>query len=551
MFSRLAISLLCVFAVAGCGDTAGLGDLASEGGDTGPTGILSVVGPSSIVVAPRGTADIRVAYREVDGRAVSGIAVEFVLEGDAPAVSLTVDQNPQGPLTNDDGELTARLTVGTDAARFSVRANAEGTEPVYVAVEVLPSAVRPVSVEPRYVGLRSVTARTVTALPDADCELALSAGVTGEAVEQYDESDVSRTFSLGPGLRYAFVAWGRDATGSLLAQGCSELTVPVDPDPDLELQPVIVELLDRSFMLRGSYAVNVELDVLVSAKRASETAVRGGEALLSSDSTGEATYYLNAIDGAIRLAGKATQADALLAERMNGKLGESLQAEFAAREVGPRVFLSRLAGLLQVRGSLLLLRADYGVSSVSGVPMSFVLTGMQAATLGTAGELDFDDALLPMTNIDAAYDDARAVISVETLGVQLALGEYARRLLDVLDAAEPKGLLGLLEDASGCEELVGWAAQQGVIASACDAGCVRAACHTAIGNTFEAARSELATLDANHPSIGVRGDLFVYDGEDNDGIVDRLGATSFQGSWGKSPEAESADAVGADFSVVE
>lgn len=549
MFSRPAILLFCALLFTACGDTAGSGGALSGDGATSPTGILSVVGPTSIVVAPRGTADIQVAYREADGRAVSGIAVEFVLEGEAPAVSLTVDQNPQGPFTDEDGQLSARLTVGTDAAKFSVRANAEGTEPVYVEVEVLPSAVREVSVLPRYMGMRPVTVRTVTALPDASCDLALSSGVTGEALEQYEVSDVSRVFELGPGLHYAFVAWGRDETGSLLSQGCAELTVPVDPE--LELEPLIVELLDRSLMLRGSYEVSVELDVSVSAARAAASAAEGGEALLSADESDEANYDLDAIEAALRSAGKNNGADNLAAARADGSLAADLAAAFEASQVGPRAFLAALGEQLIKRGSILTLNADYGVSSVAGVPMSFSLTDMQATGADdAAAPLTFDAAVLPMTSIDATYDDARAAIAVESLSVQLALGDYAKRLLAAIDAADSEGLRGLLESASGCAELSAWAKDQAAIAQSCDESCLLAACGSARDELLLAARAQLALLDMDHPSIGVRGDLRVYDGEDDDGIVDALKAAAFQGSWGKAPEADGADLVGADVVII-
>jgi hypothetical protein len=217
--------------------------------------------------------------------------------------------------------------------------------------------------------------------------------------------------------------------------------------------------------------------------------------------------------------------------------------------VGPTAWLAKLGAQMPDRGSRLALKAAYGVTSIAGVPMSLTLISMQSRSADGQRSLSHPAMQLPMALIDAQYDDARAVIAVDTILIQLPLGSYAGHLLDALQAAEPNGLLGLLGDASGCDELVAWAAEQPVIVAGCDETCVIAACDTAIAALLSRARMKLSTLDTEHPSIGVRGELTVSD-RDRDSIVDELGTAAFEGSWGKAPKAEQADAVDADFSVI-
>ncbi len=534
----LAVIFAALASVA-CGDTFGnTADWAD--GEAFPGGGLVVLGSPSIVVAPRGAADIRVAYFDAAGAPVADTVVEFALEGDAPAVSLSSGEER----SNLDGEASVRLTAGSDSASFRLRANAAGAEPVYVDVRVLESAVRKAMVVALYDGLRALATRGVGALPGVGCEAALEIGMQGEPTASYEGPSGSVSLDLGPGLHYAFVGSGRDATGALLAEGCAEIDVPADGR--VSILPVAIELRDRPLTLTGSYEVMLGLDVAASAARAAETSMRGGLALLSGTQTQGADFFLEAIDASARQAMRITQADDLLATR--GALAASLEVKLGEEQAGPVPFLSSLAALIDYHGSALAFDAAYGVTSVAGVPMSFALTAMESRALRVGdAALTYDVLSLPAANIAAQYDDARAVIAVETLSVQLGLGTYAGRLLDALEARDG-ALTGQLRDWSGCDELVAWASDREVVRKACDAGCVRGACGIAIQMLQTQARAALAGLDAAHPSIGVRGELLVFD-RDEDGIVDEIGPATFEGSWGQAPEASKADTVDADFAV--
>ncbi len=522
-----------------CGDTF-VGASNRTDGDAFAGGGLVVLGSPSIVVAPRGAADIRVAYFDEAGAPVAGTVVEFALEGDAPAVSLSSGEEQ----SNLDGEASVRLTAGSDSASFRLRANAAGAEPVYVDVRVLESAVRKARVVALYDGLRALATRGVTELPGLGCDAALELRMQGEPGASYEDPSGSVSFDLGPGLHYAFVGSGRDATGALLAEGCAEIDVPADGR--MSILPVAIELRDRPLTLAGSYEVTLGLDVAASAARAAQTAMRGGLALLSGTQTQGADFFLDAIDASARQALRIAEADELLANR--GALAASLEFKLEEERVGPASFLLSLGALIEYHGSALALEAAYGVTSVPGVPMSISLTAMESRTLnGGHGALAYDVRSLPPAHIAAQYDDARAVIAVETLGVQLGLGTYAGRLLDALEARDG-ALAKQLREWSGCDELVAWASDRALVRKACDAGCVRGACGTAIQMLQTQARAALAGLDVDHPSIGVRGELRVVD-RDEDGIVDEIGAATFEGSWGQAPAAPSADAVDADFTV--
>jgi len=551
MSIRFAIVVFAALWFGACG-----GDAATS--DAPPSGIeviggqLRVVTSDSITVAPRGIAELQVAYLDGDNEPVRRVDIEFVLEGDAPGVSLSADLE----MTDDRGQATVKLTAGSDSASFRVRADADGAEPVYIDVKVLKSAVREARVEARYSGLRSVTKRVVTALPGMGCGAALAAGMPGDLTERYEGSEESVAFEVGPGLHYAFVGWGRDSSNALLAEGCSELDVPVDPVT--KFKTVVIDLLDRPMSLTGSYSVTIGLDVAASAKRAGDTAVAGGKRLLTGEAFEDADYFLDAIEAKVRVA-DAAAADEIASARlsMGISLAERLQDELDGEKVGPNVWLSKLAGQIRTYGSALYIEASYGVTSLAGVPMSITLAAMQSRTTkGKTITLSYDPLSLPAASIDAQYDDARAAIAVETLSVQLALGSYASLLLDAIDARADNGIKGELVADSGCDELVAWVgegagmiAPQSPIADACDEDCVRTACTAAIDALSTAARSQLSTLDVNHPSIGVRGELLVFD-RDEDGLVDAIGAAALEGSWGQAPEEDKADPVDADFTVV-
>ncbi len=563
MFTRsiiaLATCLLCPV-LAACGDSAESADTDGNYGST-QGGTLSVLSPTQLRVAPRGTAEIRIVYLadNLDGKGgpepLAGVAIEFALVGDAKGASLSPERSINAGIwaqavTDENGEAVAQLTVGSDAAEFRVRASAAGAAPAYVDVSVSKSAVREVQVTASYSGLRDLALRTVTVLPGLGCDAALAAlanATKGETTDAYDNPEGSLTFELGPGLHYAIIGWGSGRRGGVLADGCTEIDVPVAPGPTIE--GVTIELRDRALTLRGSYKVTLELDVARSAQRAGETAIAGGQSVLSTANLAGADYFLDAIEAGMRRAGRRADADALVVARMGGTLDTSLQADLNGANAGPQPWLAKLGSEIQDRGSRLALQASYGVTSVAGVPMSLTLSAMQSRSADGMRSLSCPATLLPVTSIDAQYDDARAVIAVDTIRIQLPLGTYAGHLLDAIEAAEKNGLVGLLAPQSGCDELVQWAAKQPVVANACDGNCVSAACDSAIDVLLMKATAKLTTLDVDHPSIGVRGELLVSD-SDSDSIVDELGTAAFQGSWGKAPRAEQADPVDADFSVI-
>ncbi len=551
MLIRFAIVMFAALWLGACGGDAAFGEGAALGSD-GIGGTLRVLGAEAIVMAPRGLAEIQVAYLDEDKEPIRQVSIEFVLEGDAPAVSLSADQ----VMTDERGTATVQLTAGSDSASFRVRANADGAAPVYVDVKVLKSAVREAKVEARYTGLRSVTKRIVTALPGIGCGAALAAGMKGEVTEHYDGAEEAVALQVGPGLHYALVCWGRDSSDALLAEGCSELDVPVDPA--IELETVVIDLRDRAMSLSGSYGVTIGLDIAVSAARAGDTLIAGGQKLLSGEAFGDADYFLDAIEAKVRVTNK-DGADEIASARLalGMSLAESLHIALGDAKVGPEVWLYKLAEQIKTYGSALYLDASYGVTSLAGVPMSITIASMESRTTnGKVVTLAYDVLSLPTASIDAQYDDARAVIAVDTLSVQLPLGSYAALLLDAIDARAEHGIKGELASDSGCDELVAWVAEgqglgtpRGTIASACDGTCVRTACATSINALLKAARSQLSTLDPYHPSIGVRGELFVFD-RDEDGLVDEIGAAVLEGSWGQSLDEDRADPVDADFTVV-
>jgi hypothetical protein len=552
MFYRLILALLFASSLGGCGSDAGFGDYGVDRAESGST--LEILGESSVQLLPRSTLKLEVRYRDERGRPVSGVPVELVFEnsvdpldelGIAPGASLSTDQ----PLTDEEGIARSVLSVGSEPARFRVRANAQGAEPVYLQVEVLEVDVRTVQIEARYTGLRRVVRRTVTALAELNCAAALAAGVSGEVSLSYEDPKGSVGLELAPGVSYAVVAWGREAKGSKLAQGCEVIDVPEEGDADLGV--VLIELSDLPMLLTGVFQdVSINADVAAPVARAAKALRDAGLDALPDTASADGDYLLDQLEAYLRDKARFADADAIAEARVaEADLASSLDAGLEAQGAGPSIWLGGVASLLSSYAQTLHATVTYAAASTPGVPMTLSIAmlsarGQSMNALGLMPEVDDVTA-----SIEALYDDARALVVVSELSIELGLGRYAGLVLTKLGAAKGARLAEQLPTQAGCDVFEAWGAARGSIHDHCDAGCRAAACALAYESLEGSLRAGLVPLDGEHPRLRLGGELDAFDRKIEDGIIDALSATELRGTWAEGDTAS--DGVSATLETTE
>jgi hypothetical protein len=389
MFARPELRsflLLFVLALSGCALDAGNGDgtaaLDDEGDGDGP--YLENEGDDVLQVLPNGMAELSVRYFDAFENALPGVPVEFGLSGPAGGSSLM----PASTVTDDEGRARTLLRVGSDPSRFYVRVSADGVEELDIEVRVGEVAGSSVIVEVKYAGERDVQKRTVTALPSVNCEEALAAGVSGELTYTFEGEETVKRFSLGPGLHYSVLAWGRDRTNAKVAEGCAELDAPIEEDGEDQRAPLELEvmLVDTPMNLQGSYALTLDLSVAPSVARVASALETAAVGLLPVTPAPEGDFYLDAVESTLRAGGQAAAADALVERRaLSDELDLALQSALDAAAVGVVEYAVELGAACGTFGNRLEVRTTYGSADKD---MSVTVDMLRARTSDGSDGLD-------------------------------------------------------------------------------------------------------------------------------------------------------------------
>ena len=519
----LRLPTFCLLSLLlGCASADVASDALIEADDRGAPRELELASASPPVeVLPGQTVELAVRYRSISGESPAGLQVEFALAGMASGASLT----PARAVTDGAGVARTKLRAGTMPGMLQVRAGSERTNPVYVdvlVVDALPSEAR---VRVAYEGARALASYTITALPSSTCQQALARNLSGDVVHRIEDAEEAIQFELPPGSSTAVLAWGSDDTGAPLARGCRDVEAPFTVNPAQRLLSVSVPLIDVDLRLEGTLPVEIALNVAATAKRVAETASRTVQRVVSPSGGysmfAEADYYLDAIARTLQMNQDSEALAALEAARSSSTLAASLAPAMTRAGVGPLNLAAKLATLVTVRGSVLL---------VSGS-----LTGLQLGSVDdlSAQSADRTDSLrLPLqvpTFLDASFDEARAELLVKELRIELGVGAYGRALLAQLLADPSLKLMSSLETSAGCAEVVApWAEAQ--LKGVCDRACALATCKRSTAELLSAVQAALAEPEEASSGITLSGPVTAHDRTD-DGVVDDLGPSELDGRW--------------------
>ncbi len=555
---RLVLVALAGTFVGGCADDAA--PTATSLTDGGMYAGLSVVGEPTRVVLPGGTEELVVSYAGASGTPVEFAVLAPEVEADrssaegALSVPPGASLEPANALVDGSGLALTRLTVGSTPGTFRVRARIPGVAPVFFEVEVSAAQKPSLSVFVRYEGLREVVSRSATVLAGVSCGEELPADKANVEVHTADDPKTALEFFLVPKVRYAVLAWGRDASGAAQAYGCVEHTASLTDDKASAEAVVYVDIEDRALRFAGSYSLELVLDLSNSMARLSQVAEEAARTLLGEEEHADAALYLDAVHETLVELGKTSEA-ALWAERRAGVVA-GLSAALSQKGAGLEASATELGQGLTRIGRSLSVRAALGVGAAN-VPMTLAVTSLVARSM--EGTVAFDlmsnfSKLAPSAQILATYDDARAQVNVQNLGIGLGLGTYGGALLDALAArVEAPSYAPALRASAGCDPasvfVVNEPALQEGEAPLCDAACAAQACDRVLTELVEEVRAAMTPLDAEHATISLTGPVSAHDRE-GDETIDDLGASALTGNWGKAAGASAEDGVSATLSSV-
>ncbi len=498
---------------------------------------------------PGATEDLEVSYA-----GASGTPVEFAVlapEADVdrgpaeePAVSPGASLDPANALVDGAGRARTRLTVGSTPGTFRVRARILGVEPVFFEIEVSPVAQPSVAVLVRYEGLREVSSRSAAVVLGMSCsdELPIEKPNNVE-VRTSDDPKMQLEFPLVPKAKYAILAWGRDSTGAVQAFGCAEHTALLTDDK-LDAESVVyVDIDDRPLRFVGSFPLELNLDLSASMARLGDTTEAAARAQLSDEEFANAALYFDAVQATLEGLNKTAEAEQWAAQRASVLAG--LDAALAPK--GIELAGSELAQALQRIGKSLSVGGTLGVGATNSL-MELSIHSLVARSM--EGTLAFDlmtsfAKLTPSAQILASYDDARAQVQVQNLGISLGLGAYGAALLDGLLAREASDAnVPAWRGAAGCDALSAFVTGEPLLSHAgaplCDAACALSACDTVLRTFLSDARAAMAQLDSQHGTISLTGPVSAHD-RGNDDTIDDLGPSTLNGNWGKPDDDDSVE----------
>lgn len=494
--SWLIIASLGVFAGCVSGDLdAPIGEIVAAPGSP----VLEAEPSPREGIVPNETVELRVRYRDPDGRAVAGVLVDFALTEVAPGASLM----PWRARTDEDGIATTRLTVGSMPGQRVVRAGARETGTVYMQVHVGEVVKTRLSVRVAYEGTRKVGAYIVSAVPGLPCDEALASDAVGDVVHRFGGGAQAVEFELDPRERSAIVAWGRDRSGGQLARGCREFAAAGEGDAAL-----IVPLTDTPLRIDRPVPAALVLHAGDSAARFDALARRVvAELLAPYDADAQAGLYLDA------LAAQRGEAPGALAVHR-----ASLASQLTRAEAGPVALADALGSLLAQHGAGLMLQTRLGPDQATPT-----VEALHALAADDGGALALSDR--PTLSLRSALEGDQAQLVITSLRIDLSLGSFGKALLRALEATDQEALAAKLDAAAGCREVVApWAVSEGLA----EAAVGEAACREV---TREVRARYDAALDAMASTpLALSGTLQARD-RSEDGAIDELGPSPLTGTW--------------------
>jgi hypothetical protein len=488
--------------------------------DAGPPALTLTPVTAGPVGLPFGsTTEIVVALTDAEGRPQPGQPVSFALDGSAADVSLDALE----ATTDADGEAHVHLAAGERPATFRVRASHPLASPVWIDVTVAASFGELVAI-PVYDGPRVVDGWTVALFRGGDCTTALAAPIADAARVIRAASGEARFSALGTDVSYTVVVRGESTTPAVTtAIGCAMgAGVLADRETRLEV-PAVGTMLG----LAGTYEVAVGIDA-ADAVAGPLTIFLGAALLRAGEPIDDAGRMLEALEAELAA---DTDGLAAIARLRAGGAAETLAAGLSLDASAPT---EQLADLLDgATAALFDLRVEGSLTVEAGVVATLGLRRVVAASgsgspLPLALPMSGAPAVLVVTHVDEAD-----VLNVDRLSFPLSLGEALRAVVAARRAAAGSSSGDRFGDVP-CATLADFVADDAVLASACDADCVEAACGRALDATWDAALGELATLDVARASIELSGAVDLRDG-DGDLGVDGLHGTldgSYRGSDG-------------------
>jgi hypothetical protein len=496
--------------------------------------LVDLTGPRTMLFGETLTFSVR--YAESDGRAIAGEAISFSMVGVAHDSSLT----GMGAVSDGDGFAQGTLIAGRTPATFRVRASAVGAAPATFDVAVGDAGFGAVRAEVLYAGARPITTRAVAIYGAATCEDTITV-VAPDREQSLVELDTAARFAALPaGLTYAVVARAENASGALLARGCTD-GVLVESGVEV---PTVVTMEDVAMTASGSYGV--ELEVRVPGAGESLIGAAGAVSGALGAAGGDARFILDVI--ALDVADRdATAADALAASRVSESLDVSLASALDAAGARPTTALTSLCAAaaewlsaLRVTGVLDLdargVAAPDGFRGLQVWSPAVGPTPVEIAAVGPTGA--------PTALAAAGFSPTRGLVIVGALDLRLWLGSTARAVLEALAVARGAGGFSqLVADTGGCEAVVRWAAATPAVSAVCGESCVRAACASAASTLVLTLSEVLETLDAERNLVHLSGELEALD-TNADTQLDTIGPGSLAGTW-SSPGGAGADVASA------
>jgi len=503
-----------------------------DGGAAVPTARLAIESATSMTLLFGEHSRFAVRYTEADGTPIAGANLVFAIEGRARDSTLV----ELAGLTDGDGHASGELVAGRTAAAFRIRVSAERAAPAYIDVAVSDSGFGGMRVATVYEGSREIAQRTIVIYASATCLKAAMLSETGDRMQTVADGATEATFfALPAGLRYAIVARGEGASGGTLAFGCVDGVAVM---PDMEAHATVT-LVDAPLDIRAVFGVDTRLDTTAPATTLSTTIRSSGDAPVVA-ARGDAPFMLDAVQRSLVAAGATAAADALARERSSGDMEARLAARLTETRTGPRAAVDWLADTVLTSSEVVSIVADLELSR-SGTSLAATWTTRGASAVSGPRPLIVDIAsLIPDRSADIviapiAGSDALALTRFQ-LG--LPLGTFGGGVIDALAASmTATSATELLNETGGCVTLASWAADEPTISSACDGGCVLAACAQALDIVVASIDSGLLALDARRAYVKLGGTLTASD-EDGDAIVERIAGDSLSGEW--------SDAAGTD-----
>ncbi len=523
----LALGLL----LAGCNTHT---VLPAEGdGGTGPDATasaarLEVLPPTDLTLGFEEQATVSVRYTENDGTPIAESAVRFGLEGTAHDSSL----DALTATTDADGLASVHVIGGTTVATFRVRVSADRAAPAYVDVAVSDSGFGSLRAKLHYDGSRTLATRTVALFADTHCT---DPRVQGAGSDRYgrlpDEAEDHLFVGLPAGGTYAVVGRGEGPDGAVLAYACVDgvhVTQGAEAEADLDLS-------DVALVTDGDYASALSIDATEVGTATAEIARTSAMADIDR-AGGDAPFLLDAVETAMRNAGRGAAADALSAGRLGGETESSLASALSASSRGPSVAITNVAATLGDYLSQVTVAGQLSIDTSGATTPVVWTTGTVAVGAGGPDSprlpLDLSPfgvepagmllAHLMSSRSALAFDDLSLVLPLGTLGKATLAGMAASRHLDSTAA--------LLMDQAGCDVLSSWGASEPTIGPACNAACLSDACNAALEQVSSDMSGALDAVDDMRKTVELRGSADLVDSNSNL-RVDRITSSNLTGSW--------------------